>query len=155
MQHAAEYVLAEPPEVVEHVAASRRLHRAVSRAAYEVVIAAGASCRPPSGAFYLYPDFTGGPFGSGAELADHLLEERNVAVLAGEAFGDDPAALRFRMATSLLYGDSDERSARRWRATTRSSLPWIAAALDRMRDGLRRPRAPSWTRRRSRRGRGP
>ena len=136
MQHAAEYVLGEPPEVVAHVDASRRLHRAVSRAAYEVVIAAGASCRPPSGAFYLYPDFTGRPFGSGTELADHLLEERNVAVLAGEAFGDDPAALRFRLATSLLYGDSDERKREALASDDPVSLPWIAAALDRMRAGF-------------------
>ena len=143
MQHAAEYVLGEPPEVVAHVDASRRLHRAVSRAAYEVVVAAGASCRPPSGAFYLYPDFTGRPFASGAELADHLLEERNVAVLAGEAFGDDPAALRFRMATSLLYGDSDEQK----REALASDDP-VVAAVDRRgarphARGLRAPRAPS------------
>ena len=56
MQHAAAYVLDEPDEVREHVARSRRLHRLVATAAHEQVIAAGALCRPPSGAFYLYPD---------------------------------------------------------------------------------------------------
>jgi aspartate aminotransferase len=138
MQHAAEYVLSEPPEVVAHVGASRRLHRAVSRAAHDAVLAAGASCRPPSGAFYLYPDFEHlrGRFATGAELADHLLDERGVAVLAGEAFGDDPAALRFRMATSLLYGDSDERRREALASDDPVALPWIAAALDRLRDGL-------------------
>ena len=136
MQHAAEYVLSEPPEVVEHVAASRRLHRAVSHAAYDVVTAAGLACRPPSGAFYLYPDFAGRPFASGAQLADHLLETRNVAVLAGEAFGDDPAALRVRMATSLLYGDSDEQKLEALASDDPAALPWIAASLDRLRDGL-------------------
>ena len=35
---------------------SRRLHRAVTTAAYDVVVAAGAQCRPPCGAFYLYPE---------------------------------------------------------------------------------------------------
>ena len=135
MQHAAEYVLSEPPEVVEHVAASRRLHRAVSHAAYDVVSAAGLACRPPSGAFYLYPDFAGRPFGSGAELADDLLG-RGIAVLAGEAFGDDPAALRVRMATSLLYGDSDEQKREALASDDPAALPWIAASLDRLRDGL-------------------
>ena len=155
MQHAAAYVLSEPPEVVEHVAASRRLHRAVSRAAYDVVIAAGARCRPPSGAFYLYPDFAGRAVRRGAELADHLLEQRGIAVLAGEAFGDDPAALRFRMATSLLYGDSDEQQARgAARATTRRRCRGSPASLDRMRDGSRLG-LPARSRRRSRRGRGP
>ena len=136
MQYAAEYVLAEPPEVVEHVAASRHLHRAVSLAAYEVVVEAGLACRRPSGAFYLYPDFAGRPFASGAELAEHLLEQRGVAVLPGEAFGDDPAALRVRMATSLLYGDSDERKREALASNDPAALPWIAAALERMRDGL-------------------
>ena len=136
MQHAAAYVLSEPPEVVEHVAASRRLHGAVARAAYDVVIGAGATCRPPSGAFYLYPDFAGRPFGSGAELAEHLLEQRGIAVLAGEAFGDDPAALRVRIATSLLYGSSDEQKLEALHSDDPTALPWIAAALERMRDGL-------------------
>ncbi len=136
MQHAAAYALAEPPELVEHVAASRRLHRAVSEAAYEVVAASGARCRPPSGAFYLYPDFAGRPFGSGAELATYLLEERGIAVLAGEAFGDDPAALRFRMATSLLYGADDEQRLAALRSEDPVALPWIAAALERMREGF-------------------
>ena len=136
MQHVAAYVLSEPPEIAEHVAASRRLHRAVTTAAYDVVIEAGARCRPPSGAFYLYPDCAGAPFGSGAELADHLLEERGIAVLAGEAFGDDPAALRFRLATSLLYGDSDERKLEALGSDDPVALPWIAGALQRMREGL-------------------
>ena len=136
MQHAAEYVLSEPPEVVEHVAASRRLHAAVSRAAHAVVVASGASCRPPGGGFYLYPELDGLPFATGAELAEHLLEERHVAVLAGEAFGDDPAALRFRMATSLLYGDTDERRREALASRDPAALPWIAAALDRLRAGL-------------------
>ncbi len=136
MQHVAAYVLSEPPEIAEHVAASRRLHRAVTTAAYDVVIDAGARCRAPSGAFYLYPDFAGAPFGSGAELADHLLEDRGIAVLAGEAFGDDPAALRFRLATSLLYGDSDEQKLEALGSDDPVSLPWIAGALERMRAGL-------------------
>jgi aspartate aminotransferase len=136
MQHAAAYVLSEPPEVLEHVAASRRLHRAVARAAYDVVVEAGARCRPPGGAFYLYPHFEGRGFASGAELADHLLERRGIAVLAGEAFGDDPGALRFRMATSLLYGADDEQRLEALRSDDPVALPWISGALDRMRAGF-------------------
>jgi aspartate/methionine/tyrosine aminotransferase len=40
--------------------------------------------------------------GTGRQLADHLLSEYGTGVLAGEAFGDSPEALRFRVATSLL-----------------------------------------------------
>lgn len=120
MQHAATYVLDEPQDVREHVARSRRLHRLVTAAAHREVVAAGATCRPPSGAFYLYPDLeplrpalAAQGVSTGAQLAALLLERHDVAVLEGEAFGDDPAALRFRMATSLLYGSSDEQ---RWEA---------------------------------------
>jgi len=142
MQHAAEYVLSEPPEVLEHVAASRRLHRAVITAAHRVVVDAGATCRPPSGAFYLYPDFE--PLRdalevrTGAELCDRLLEEQEIAVLAGEAFGDDPGALRFRMATSLLYGQDDEQRRTALESDDPVSLPWIGEALERLADGLAR-----------------
>jgi aspartate aminotransferase len=144
MQHAAAYVLGEPDEVLEHVARSRRLHRLVATAAHRQVAAAGALCRPPSGAFYLSPDLE--PLrpalarhgvSTGAQLAALLLERHDVAVLAGEAFGDDPGALRFRMATSLLYG-ADE--AQRWealRADDPVALPWVAGALERLGETLR------------------
>jgi aspartate aminotransferase len=144
MQHAAAYVLDEPQDVREHVARSRRLHRLVSEAAHAVVVGAGAACRPPTAAFYLYPDLE--PLRAaladrgartGAQLAELLLDELDVAVLQGAAFGDDPAALRFRMATSLLYGAGDEE---RWQALLSDdpvALPWIRGALDRLGETLR------------------
>lgn len=144
MQHAAAHVLGEPDEVRDHVARSRRLHRLVTTAAHDRVTAAGAVCRPPSGGFYLYPDLE--PLrpalarqgvSTGAQLAELLLERHDVAVLQGEAFGDDPGALRFRMATSLLYGADD---AQRWEALLSDdplALPWIADALERLGEALR------------------
>ena len=107
MQQAAAYVLDEPEEVREHVDRSRRLHRIVTTAAHREVAAAAAECRAPSAAFYLYPDLEPARergIETGAQLAAALLERFDIAVLPGEAFGDDPGALRFRMATSLLLG---------------------------------------------------
>jgi aspartate aminotransferase len=46
----------------------------------------GVSCRTPRGAFYVFPDVSGVPIAS-QELADRLLEEAGVALLAGEGFG--------------------------------------------------------------------
>ncbi|HYB28037.1 MAG TPA: pyridoxal phosphate-dependent aminotransferase [Solirubrobacteraceae bacterium] len=46
----------------------------------------GISCRTPQGAFYAFPDVTGVPIPS-QQLADRLLEEAGVALLAGEGFG--------------------------------------------------------------------
>jgi aspartate aminotransferase len=141
MQHAAAYVLDEPDDVREHVARSRRLHRLVTTAAHREVVAAGAECRAPAGGFYLYPDLepvrSALGVATGAELADLLLERHDVAVLHGEAFGDEPAALRFRIATSLLHGRTDDE---RWEALAAEdpvSLPWIRSALDRLGKALR------------------
>src|SRR6185312_10850466 len=57
MQAVATHVLSEPDDLREHVARSRALHRSVVHAAYREVAGAGIACRPPSGGFYLYPDF--------------------------------------------------------------------------------------------------
>jgi aspartate aminotransferase len=46
----------------------------------------GIRCRLPAGAFYVFPNVAGTGL-TGAELADRLLEEAGVSVLAGTAFG--------------------------------------------------------------------
>jgi aspartate/methionine/tyrosine aminotransferase len=46
----------------------------------------GVRCATPSGAFYVFPDIAGTGF-TGAELADRLLADTGVCVLAGTAFG--------------------------------------------------------------------
>src|SRR3984885_7727595 len=139
MQHVATYVLNEPPEVVEHIARSRHLHRATAIAAHDRLVAAGISCRPPSGGFYLYPDFE--PVRShldeqgvdgGDALAAHLLERYEIGVLSGVAFGDEPAALRCRIATSLLYGKTENERREALAAQEPAELPWIKTSLDRL-----------------------
>ncbi|HET6949849.1 MAG TPA: pyridoxal phosphate-dependent aminotransferase [Acidimicrobiales bacterium] len=136
MQDVAAHVLAEPPEVVDHVEASRRLHRTVARAVHDDLLAAGARCRTPDAAFYLYPDLAPWRDGlarlgvtTGAVLARHLLDRHGVGVLPGGSFGDDPAALRFRAATSLLYGRTDDQRWAALRSPDPLALPWIAEAL--------------------------
>ncbi|RZQ63331.1 pyridoxal phosphate-dependent aminotransferase [Amycolatopsis suaedae] len=138
MQAVAAYVAGDPPPVREHVAASRRLHRAVATAVHAEFVAAGATCRPPRGAFYLYPDLEHlrDRFATGAELAEHLLEQHGVGVLAGAEFGDDPARLRFRVATSLLYGEDAEQRWTALRSEDPLRLPQISASLEQLRDAL-------------------
>ncbi len=143
MQHVGAFVLDEPAEIRDHIAASRRLHRASALAVYGELVSAGVACREPAGGFYLYPDL--GALRSrlsllgvrtSVELADLLLDRFEIAVLAGEAFGDPPEALRLRLATSLLYGSSD---AERWeslRSSDPASLPWLSSGLDRLRVAL-------------------
>ncbi len=143
MQHVAAHVLDEPPEVVEHIARSRRLHRAVTTAAHSRLVAAGIRCRPPAGGFYLYPDFEAvrprlaAHQVDGADgLATHLLDRFEIGVLSGAAFGDDPAALRCRIATSLLYGATDEERREALAAQDPAELPWIKRSVDRLGDAV-------------------
>lgn len=134
MQHVAAHVLAEPDDIVDHVRRSRALHRATTTAFHETLVAGGVLCRPPSGAFYLYPDFE--PLRERLEidgadaLASLLLERFDVAVLSGTAFGDEPSALRFRLATSLLYGSGDEERQAALASDDPASLPRVREALD-------------------------
>jgi aspartate aminotransferase len=52
----------------------------------------GFSCRPPAGAFYAFVDVSacfGGALDGSLAFCEHLLEQANVAVVPGVAFGDD------------------------------------------------------------------
>ncbi len=136
MQRVAAAALAEPPVVTARIAASRRLHGAVTTEVHRLFVGAGAECRPPEGGFYLYPDFeprreslAAQGIHTGQELADLLLARHGVGVLAGAAFGDDPRGLRFRAATSLMYGQTDEQKLAGLTSAEPLALPWIADGL--------------------------
>jgi aspartate aminotransferase len=144
MDAVAAFAFDEPDVVTQRVTASRRLHLAVSRAAHDVFRGCGARCRRPSAAFYLYPDleplrdgFTrlGADARTASGLAAHLLDRHGIGLLPGDAFGDDPAALRFRVATSLLYGEGEQRLEALY-SDDPARLPWVSGALDHVRDAL-------------------
>ncbi|GIH71838.1 pyridoxal phosphate-dependent aminotransferase [Sphaerimonospora thailandensis] len=134
VQHAAAYAFGEPAELVRRVAASRRLHGIVARAVAEHFTKVGAHLDDPQGGFYLYPEIAG--FAGSAELAAVLLDRHGVAVLPGTAFGDAPDAARVRVATSQLYGESDEQRTAALHAEDPLELPWIAASLRHLEEAL-------------------
>ena len=143
METVAAYALGEPDPVRRRIAASRRLHGAVASAVYDVFADAGAESRRPSAGFYLYPDLerlrpelAKVGVDTGAELGRHLLDRHGVAVLPGEEFGDPPEALRFRVATSLLYGADVEQRLAALDSGDPVSLPWISASLRHLRGVL-------------------
>ncbi len=138
VQQAAAYAYTEPAELVERIDRSRRLHGAVARAVHDRLVRAGARTDAPRGGFYLYPDFTGLALATSVELAAKLLDEHGVGVLPGHVFGDDPKALRVRVATSLLYGESTERRLAALNASDPLELPWISASLDHLSEALTR-----------------
>jgi len=98
----------------------------------------------PQAAFYVYPDFT--PLAglllrrhgitSDQDLADLLLTKYGVGVLPGSAFGEASKRLRLRVATGMLYGETDAERNAALNDADPCSLPWIAAALDRLEEVL-------------------
>ncbi|MFC4588108.1 pyridoxal phosphate-dependent aminotransferase [Sphaerisporangium corydalis] len=137
VQHAAAYAYTEPPELVERVAASRRLHGVVARAVADRFVRAGAGVAYPQGGFYLYPDLA--PlrrFATSAGLASALLDAHGVAVLPGTVFGDAPGDLRVRVATSLLYGEDEEQRLATLDSDRPLELPWVAASLGHLEEAL-------------------
>ncbi|WP_405782634.1 pyridoxal phosphate-dependent aminotransferase [Streptomyces sp. NBC_00859] len=148
MQQVAEYAFAEPPAIVSRVRASARLHGAVARAVHRIAVEAGAECRPPTAGFYVYPDF--GPLRGrlaahgitdSASLAGRLLEQSGIVVLGGHLLGDRPEALRFKAATSLLYGDERQQE-EALLAADPVRLPHIAGALSAIAEGFARLTRP-------------
>jgi aspartate aminotransferase len=144
VQQAAALAFSEPPALTEQVALSRRLHASVARAVARRFAAAGAAVPAPQAAFYLYPDFS--PLAdvllerhgitSDEGLAAVLLRKYGVGVLPGSAFGEEGGRLRVRVATSMLYGDTDAERAAALNSADPCSLPWIAASLTRLDDIL-------------------
>jgi aspartate aminotransferase len=144
IQQAAALAFTEPAALTQRIAASRRLHASVARAVAARFTAAGARVPPPQAAFYLYPDFGAGRdrlrrvhgVTTAAGLSALLLDRYGTSVLAGSAFGDDQPALRLRVATSLLYGDTDAERETALAANDPLALPWIASALARIEEVL-------------------
>jgi aspartate aminotransferase len=73
---------------------------------------------------------------TGAGLAGLLLDRYGVGVLPASAFGEDESVLRVRVATGLLYGDTDARREQALASDDPAGLPWIAASLARLEEVL-------------------
>jgi aspartate aminotransferase len=141
MQAVAEYAFTEGDDIRSWVRRCARLHGQVARAVHQAVSSAGATCRPPTAGFYVYPDLEPirpqlarlGVDGCGA-LQHHLLDKFGIAVLAGQELGDDPAALRFRAATSMLYGPTADLQEAALSAEDPLRLPHIHQVITRVAD---------------------
>jgi aspartate aminotransferase len=140
VQQAAALAFSEPPPITRRIAASRALHAQVAAAVAGVCAAAGLVVPPPQAGFYVYPDFD--PWRdhlqnryqvtTSAGLARLLMHRYGAATLPGSAFGERPGALRLRLATALLYGDTPDQQEAALAASDPTTLPSIAAALTRL-----------------------
>ncbi|GAA2755124.1 pyridoxal phosphate-dependent aminotransferase [Actinopolymorpha rutila] len=139
VQQAAAWAFEEPEQLTERIAASRSLHARVATAVADRFAAAGAAVHPPSAAFYLYPDFSAyaelladrWSVRTGTDLATLLLDSFDVATLPGAAFGDQDERLSLRVATSMLYGEGEQRE-KALTAADPVALPWVAGRLDQL-----------------------
>jgi aspartate aminotransferase len=59
-----------------------------------------------------------------------------MGVLPGSAFGDEQGALRLRVATGLLYGETDRQRETALATAAPTAVPWIASALTRIEEVL-------------------
>lgn len=114
LQQAAIVAFTFDADMERYVRRSARVHAHATARLHAALMAAGVPCPQPAGAFYLYPDFA--PWReqlarrgatTSAELANHLLDQWDIATLPASDFGESPDALRLRLATSLLYAPAD------------------------------------------------
>lgn len=109
IQKAAVVAFSQDPSIMEYIHNSSLIFNYVTNKLYELFNDLGVLCPRPAGGFYLYPDFS--PWRTellkrgvrtSKELAYYLLNEWNIATLPGSEFGDEPTALRLRLATNRL-----------------------------------------------------
>ena len=144
VQRAAAWAMTEPECLRERVRLSRLLHGRVARAVAAEFRAVGAVLPSPQAGFYLYPDLgehrdllrSSRGIDSGPALATALLEGPGIATLPASAFGEPEEALRLRVATSRLYGDTWEQQEAALASDDPTSLPWLVEEFGQLRSGL-------------------
>lgn len=117
-------------ELEAYVKASSRIHAYATSRLYEMLKEGGALCPRPAGGFYLYPDFAAWRdallargVSTSEQLAHYLLDQWDIAALPGTAFGEQPPALRLRLATSMLYTPSEAKT-----ESERDAVLWLMLA---------------------------
>ena len=137
VQHAAAVAFDEPSDLAVRVSRSRSLHAIVCREVAGICATSGLDVAEPQAAFYVYPDFApwrdhlAVRFGVGtcAELSGLLLDRYGAGTVPACAFGESESALRLRMATGLLYGDSDVQRETVLAAAEPLRVPWVRDSL--------------------------
>ena len=143
MQSVARYAFSEPPEIRERLAADARCTaRWPARCTGSWWTPAPPAARRPGPSTSTRTSRRcADPLAEqgvtdGASLQRYLLEELGVAVLSGHHFGDRPEALRFRAATSMLYGATPEEQRQTQSAADPLAVPHVADALIRIEQAL-------------------
>jgi aspartate aminotransferase len=100
------------PDVEAHIRDSASVHGIVAPWMQRGLVSANViKCAPPTGAFYIYPDFDAARAGlsskgvrNSADLSKWLLEQWGVATLPGICFGEEPERLTLRLSCTDYDG---------------------------------------------------
>ena len=144
VQQAAAVALEEPADLAERVTRSRRCTRPSARQRPECARTRGSRSlrrRRRSTCTRISTRGATTCVASSAcrtstDLAALLLNRYGAGTLPGSAFGESASALRLRLATGLLYGDTDQQREQALTAPDPLQLPWISAAMSRFGDIL-------------------
>ncbi|MGW1201083.1 aminotransferase class I/II-fold pyridoxal phosphate-dependent enzyme [Streptomyces sp. NPDC002536] len=133
---ATAWALTEPKPVRNRITAAGRLYGALAGAARERLATAGVLSRPPQTGPHLYADLgelreplAARGITDSVELEAHLTEALGHPAPGSHHFGDEPDALRVRLATPPLLGPTDEQRQRALDARDPLALPDVAEAL--------------------------
>ncbi|WP_328972917.1 pyridoxal phosphate-dependent aminotransferase [Streptomyces sp. NBC_00239] len=133
---AAAYALGEPDPVAVRGRATARLHGQLAAAAHRALLRAGALALPPLAGRHLYADL--GPLraglarhrvGDALELEDYLGARLGRPAPGGQRFADDLGALRVRLETAPLLGESPQERLAALAAPDPLALPHVARSL--------------------------
>jgi len=115
IQYAAMTAYEGTSEIENFIFDCGSMHQIRTHYLYDQMCAMGIPCAAPQGAFYMYPNFN--PWEdalkvkgihSDYELGMHLLDNYEIAVLAGSEFMDDPQHYSVRLATSYIDAENEK-----------------------------------------------
>ncbi|MFZ3560916.1 aminotransferase class I/II-fold pyridoxal phosphate-dependent enzyme [Streptomyces sp. BH055] len=141
---AATYVLNEPEEITERLAAGAALHAQVAGSLHRAVLGTGGLARPPRVGRHLYmdleelrPRLAALGVSDSQDLEDFLGDRLGMPVPGGHRFGDEQGALRARLSTGPLLGSTPEERRASLTSPEPLELPHVARLLTMVESTLR------------------
>lgn len=111
IQYAAIRAYQGGPDIDAYLHGERRILKALGRHIAAQLRSADIHCEDPEGAFYLFPDLSplaerlrGRGLTTSAAMCEQLLQDTQVAILPGQAFGRPPQELTARLAYVAFDG---------------------------------------------------
>lgn len=145
IQYAAITAFDGSPSIEEYLTQSRRVLRHLAAWIVERFEQAGIDGIPPTGAFYLFPDFAAHReklarrgIETSAQLCEAILDEVGVAFLPGSVFGRDPRELTCRIAYVDFDGAHALEGARKTSRIAPQRAQFVKTYAPRIEDGVER-----------------